>query len=138
MLLLLSITASAQSIKEPVPRPRPETPEELVSALGGSHAPDQLCAARELRRLTRMSLKETASRDPIRSLEARQFLAVFDNTLAPLCIELLTEPKLTRPCADILSLLETDAALPALKARLPETARGTQRSIERAIQTLEE
>ncbi len=138
MLLLLSLTASAQSIREPVPRPRPETPEELIAGLGGSHAPDQLYAARELRRLTRMSLKEVASRDAIRSLEARQFLAVFDNTLAPLCIELLPDPKLTRPCADILGLLETDAALPALRARQPETTRGTQRSIERAIQTIEE
>jgi hypothetical protein len=138
LILLWSLVAAAQTIQELIPRERPDTPEGLIADLQDGRSPDQLYAVRELRRLARISLSDVKHRDPIRSMEARQFLVVFDDKLAPICIENLPDTKLTRPCADILGLLETESALPALNAVLPDTRRGTRRHVERAIHAIEE
>jgi HEAT repeat protein len=138
MLLLWCLNALAAPAAALTQRERPETPEALIADLRDGRPPDQLFAVRELRRLTRISIAETNHRDPIRSMEARQFLIVFDDALAPTCTELLGSPRLTRSCADILGMLETGAALPALEAALPDARRATRRHIERAIRAIKE
>ena len=50
------------------------------------------------------------------SMEARQFLVIFDDRLAPACITLLPSRHLQRPCVDILGMLQAQAALTPLLA----------------------
>jgi len=137
MLLLWSLTAVAAG-PGIAPRARPTTPEALIADLLEGKPSDQLFAVRELRRLTRQKLTDLKHRDPVRSLEAKQFLVVFDEQLAPACVEHLSAPKLRAQCADILSLLETKDALPALYRALPDANRRSQRRIMHAIEAIEE
>jgi len=104
-----------------------------------------LFAARELRRQVRWALRVT-SRDEGASLSASEgwlMLEDFDRSLAPACIKGLDEPNISGPCATILGLLETEAALPALqeslhKTRRPQVRRKTQRAINNIQAALEE
>ena len=99
---------------------------------------DQLFAVRELKRLIRVSLTQERSRDPIQAIEARQSLVLFDEALAPACMERITDERLGSTCADILGLLETDAALPVLNEALQLAQKRNARRIRRAIRDIEE
>ena len=62
----------------------------------------------------------------------------FDRKLAPRCTEYIEVPALTVPCADILRLLETTDALPALREALATTTKGrARRRLSRTIDALE-
>ena len=136
--LLWSLAAAGQAAPlEPAERERPDTPEELIADLIDGRDVDQLYAARELRRLAAVALGDLSSRDPIRSMEARQYLVIFDDQLAPACIEQLGNTRLRRPCIDILGKLGTTAALEPLQALRSETGWLMTRRIDRAVKRIE-
>jgi hypothetical protein len=137
-VLLWSLVAVGQVALGPAERERPDTPEGLIADLIDGRDADQLYAARELRRLTSVALRDHNGRDPIRSMEARQFLVIFDDRLAPACITLLTSRHLQRPCVDILGMLQAEAALTPLLALKSEASWPRRRRIDRAIGRLKE
>ena len=138
MLLLVTVLSASGQTRDDFQRQRPTAPEDLIADLSEGRPPDQLFAARELRRLIREELKDLDHRDPVRSMEARQNLALFDRVLAPMCVEKLSVEPLTASCADILGLLETEDALPALREVQESTTGRAQRRAVRAIERIEE
>jgi hypothetical protein len=113
--------------------------EAKIDELESSLARDRRLAAIQLRRETRRMLRDSERQggDEIRSLEARQTLMVFDDKLAPVCTEQLGVANLTALCAEILGLLETEAALPALETVLAEEHRaGVRKRVARAIERI--
>ena len=137
-VMLWSLSAAGQEAMRPAERERPESPEGLIADLIDGREPDQLYAARELRRLTSVALSNLKSRDPIRSMEARQYLVIFDDQLAPACITHLSRPRLQRPCADILGMLQTEDALVPLQAIRSDARWPKSRRIDRAIGRIKE
>ena len=60
------------------------------------------------------------------------------DSLAPTCIEGLSDPVVVRPCADILLSLETTEALPHLRAAAAAAPRAPlQRHLTRVVSQLE-
>lgn len=125
--------------KDPQANQGPPTAAELMRALGGDNGPDRLLAARDLRRMARRNLKLSNRRrgDELVINDAIVQLDELDAEAAPTCAALLTEGAVARPCADILGILETAAALPALRAALPTASRHNRRHLERAIARIE-
>ena len=107
--------------------------------LVGSDAPKRAYAGRVLLRRARSAWRLAVSEhDGISTLEARQVLVEFDEVVAPRCIRQMGQDDTVRACATILGLLETKAALPALRRRLAQaTSRCERRTILRAIERIE-
>ena len=142
MLVLLVVLLESGGWARPpaaVMPSKPTTEAELLEDLLDGRESEQLFAARELRRQARVAVQQLYARDELTALEARQTLARFDETLAPVCMDVLVRPALTAACADILGTLETQAALPALQAALASAERrSARRHLEDAIQAIDQ
>jgi hypothetical protein len=125
--------------RDPSANQEAPTPADLMRHLAGDDVPDRLLAARDLRRMARRSLKLSNRErgDELVINDALVQLAELDRLAAPTCTALLTAGGVARPCADLLGILETAAALPALHAALPTASRSNRRHIERAIKRIE-
>jgi hypothetical protein len=136
-LLLLWCTAA---VAVPTERSKGAVPDASVHQylrdLAGEDRNRRTYAARVLLRRTRLA-RRMAGRSRGDRLEidaARQTLMDFDAVVAPRCIEQLHVIGLTRPCVIMLELLETSAAVPALKTqRTKEVRKGMKRRIDRAL-----
>lgn len=120
----------------PVGPNRPMGLEDYIQDLSDDNRSDRLFAARELRRRVRRTTQLANGRPgSLRREEARNDLLIYDQRLAPACIELLLQkPELRAPCVDILRYLETTDAKPVLtQARQEEPRRWVQRKIDRAL-----
>lgn len=132
--------ASAMAVGVKVPGSAPEDLERQLARLDSGDPAKRRLAARSLRSIVRAEVRRSArpTVDDLVVVEARMLLQDLDARLAPRCVSMLSEPEMTRPCAQILMRLESTQSLPALKqARAAATRRGTQRSLDRAIRTLE-
>ena len=99
------------------PIPQDTTDQRYANDLDGADKHKRLFAARVLLRRTNEAARiGSRSSEDIRVMEARQRLADFDTLVAPKCIRLLATPNVSRPCARILGLLETQAAIAPLQA----------------------
>jgi len=116
----------------------PDTFDGLLTGLNSSDPNDQQFAVRELRRRVRSALSSVGSTNELVSTGAQQDLMDYDQRLAPVCVTKISNNELTRFCADILGLLETQNALTALNlaTEQPQTS-FTQRRIQRAIHKIE-
>ncbi len=106
--------------------------ERYAGDLVGQDPHDRIFAARTIRTRVREAWRWAGgATDHLRAIEARQTLSFFDVLVAPRCTRQLTVPNVMRPCAQILGMLETKDALPALEDAY-QTAQ--QRRDKRAIQ----
>lgn len=116
------------------------TSADLVGELRHENAARRLYAARELRRQARAALRDAdAPPGSIRADESIVALRLFDEKVAPTCAEIVDKDvDIALQCADILGMLETQAALPALRAA---AARNTNprllRHLHRAVDRIE-
>ena len=130
---------SVMAPRDPNASQEPPGPLDLMRDLSGQDGPDRLLAARDLRRMARRNLKLSNRQrgDELVVNDAIVQLAELDHLVAPTCSGLLTAGAVARPCADILGILETVTALPALQAALPSAGRRNRRHLERAIKRIE-
>lgn len=136
-MLLLLLRAALAAPPTPIAPELEMDPQQLVANLKGDVLKDRVYAARELRRQARLAVADLSSSDDLRAAEARLRLEALDSDVAPACIAALPDPKVSGLCADVLRVLETTEALPALRAELPG-ARGAQaRKLSKAIHFLE-
>ncbi len=138
LLLLLALGATPAQAGTEAYAPRlklPDTMQGYAQDLVGEDAANRVLAARALRRRIKVELR--GLRGPAGSvsrMEALADLADYDNVVAPACIEGLSVANTRRPCADILRMLETRDALPALAAaRDAEPRKGVRRRLDRAL-----
>jgi len=132
-LLWASPADSAPAIPPGSP---PPTFGSYLHKLTGDDRSDRLFAGRVLRRQVRGALRATRRDRPGRLAYDAGLAALdeFDRELAPACIATLDVRNVAGLCADILGLLETQAALePLREARAGEERARTQRRIDRAI-----
>ncbi len=142
-LLLLALllgpgTALAVGVNAPG-EARDDLERQLARLDSGSPAKRRL-AVRSLRSMVKAEVRRSAGRsaDDLVVVEARMILQDLDVRLSPRCAQLLSEPELTRPCASILTRLESTGALPALRrAYEAEDRPGVKRHLQRAIDTLQ-
>jgi hypothetical protein len=120
-------------------REEPPGLADTVAALRGADGPDRLLAARDLRRLARRNLRlsNRSGGDELLVQEALVLLEEMDRLVAPTCIGLLQAGAVARPCADVLGVLETADALPALRDALSTAGRLERRRFARAIARIE-
>jgi len=112
---------------------------ELIRQLSSSDRAVRLLAARSLRTEVRANLRLIKREHGILSAAALVQLDDFDRHLAPVCIARLEMRDLTRPCADILRLLETEAALPAIdEAIMVERRTSARKRLEKAARAIRE
>jgi len=128
-------TAHARGPIHHLPVPPDTSLERYVQDLIGQDPADRLFAARVLhtrvREAWRLSTRTSAD---IHVIEAKQTLVDFDTMVAPKCIRQLKVPNTLRPCAAILGMLETEAAVqPLLDQRAQERKRRNIRVIDRAL-----
>ena len=98
------------------PIPQDTTDQRYANDLDGGDKHKRLFAARVLLRRTHEAARVGGrSTEDIRVMEARQRLADFDTLVAPKCVRLLKTSNVSRPCAKILGLLETQAAIVPLR-----------------------
>lgn len=121
--------------------PRADTSSEhYVSELSNARASQRLYAVRVLEARVRRAIQATEHHAPgdLEFDDATSELQLFDEALAPACVAVLGERNVAPACADILGLLETKAALPALEAaqKAPVSNRAA-RHIRRAIGLIE-
>ena len=109
--------------------------ERYVHDLVGQDAADRLFAARVLHRRVREAWRlATRTSGEMNVIEAKQTLVDFDTMVAPKCIRQLKVANTVRPCAAILGMLETEAAVqPLLDQRDRERKRRNIRVIDRAL-----
>ena len=116
------------------------TKNKYVQDLTHSTAARRSYAGRVLVRRVK-SARRAAARGPEDDLTragALQVLTDFDQQVAPTCIRHLAVTEITGACAEILRVLETRAALPALQAQLQvETRRRVKKRLKKAIERLE-
>lgn len=140
-LLWLLLCPAARAVGNAgIPGQQPPTVQELAQDLGDGDAPERRFAARSLRGMVRQDVRRSARANApgVDLAEARLALQVYDDLVAPACIEALTLPEVTGACADILRQLETPAALEPLRAALlVEVRNGARRRLARAIRFLE-
>ena len=118
---------------------REPTLGEYINDLDSDVAPDRLYAARVLRSRVKLALRQSGWRDPLYAAAAAQDLSDFDRSVAPLCVEGLALRNITRPCADILRLLETADAIGPLRAAADaEDRAGVARRLRAAALAIEE
>ncbi len=126
---------NAQNVRDPN---RVRTLDNELSDLLSGSASRRRFAARNLLKGTRTALRTVESRNPEIQAEALLYLEDMDRQVAPECMENLDKPELLLPCAKLLGLLETQAALPVLQAALPMAEGGrTQRAITAAIESIQ-
>ncbi|MGB0640701.1 MAG: hypothetical protein ACPGTU_15285 [Myxococcota bacterium] len=133
--LFQTLTAHARGPVHQLPFAPDTSLERYAHDLIGQNSADRLYAARVLHRRVReawrTSVKDSSD---IRVIEAKQTLADFDTLVAPKCIRQLKVSNTLRPCASILGMLETEAAVDALKWQLgQENSRRNRRVINRAL-----
>jgi len=133
-------SAQAAGPLKGLPISQDTTTARYAADLVGNDGPKQTYAARVLRRRVRSAWRVAArNRDDLQTIEARQMLGEFDALVAPRCIRQLSNPGTLRPCAQILGMLETKAALEPLRMALAQSRpRCTRKAIERAIFRLED
>ncbi len=146
-LLLAGLLASPAARAQPgaqVVQTGPRTFDDYLGQLLEPDASDRLFAARELRRRVRRAVRlaRRGDRASLAVADALASLDDFDRYLAPRCIEAVEHTErfgnILVPCADILGLLGTREALPALRAaREAETRRRPRRHLDRAVQAIE-
>jgi hypothetical protein len=142
LVLLWGLTATTAQAAGPLkglPIKQDTSTLRYASDLVGSDAPNRLYAVRVLRRRVRTAWR-LAVKDgsDMHLLEARQTLSEFDSLVAPRCIRQLDVPATLRPCAQILGMLETSAALPSLRKQLAQpNGWSTRRAIDKAIRRIE-
>lgn len=142
LLLLALLLGSAEALAVGVNAPgeaRDDLERQIARLDSGTPAKRRL-AARSLRSMVKAEVRRSAGRadDDLVVVEARMILQDLDVRLTPRCAQLLREPQLTRPCASILTRLESTNALPALQEALSLEGRPqARRSLQRAIQTLQ-
>lgn len=132
------LTANATGPLHGIPIQQDQSIERYANDLIGDDKSDRLFAARVLRNRVREAwrLAGRAGTD-LRVIEARQTLSHFDTLVAPRCIRQLDVANTRRACASILGMLETEAALPALrKAANSTTNRAEARVIRTAIRRI--
>jgi len=137
-LFLLPLSAHAVGNRPGLSRTQP-TMAQYAQDLSGSSPAKRRYAARVLLRQVRTARRQAATgpEDDLTRDQARQTLTDSDRLVAPGCIRHLSVREITAPCADILRLLETQAALAPLEVQLGrEGRRGVQRRLQRAITTL--
>jgi HEAT repeat protein len=100
---------------------------------------DRLFAARVLlRRVKEATRVGSRNSSDMRVVEARQRLEDFDRLIAPKCIRLLTTKNIARPCARMLGLLETEAAIEPLQDLIAaDPGFCTKRTAEWALRRIE-
>ena len=104
----------------------------------GQDPHDRLFAARVIRARVREAWRWAGGgAHQLRTIEARQNLSNFDVMVAPRCIRQLSEPNVMRPCAQILGMLESKAALSALQQAYKSTEnRRSKRALHHAIEQI--
>ena len=109
--------------------------ERYAGDLVGQDPHDRLFAARVIRTRVREAWRWAGgATDQLRAIEARQMLSTFDVLVAPRCTRQLSVANLLRPCAQILGMLEFEAALPALlEARQSAHLQRDKRTLDAAI-----
>jgi hypothetical protein len=118
----------------------PQTTLDLINDLRHENPSRRLYAARELRRQARHALRDANARPgSLKADESLVALTLFDEKVAGICIDAVaSDENIARQCADILGLLETVAARPALSAAAARAdARGLQRALARALRRIE-
>jgi len=139
LLFLLNTDAWATGPLHGIPIHRDTSVERYADDLVGQDPAKRLFAVRVLRTRAREACRIASKRgEEIRNIEARQTLADFDTLVAPRCIRQLKVDSIRQPCAEILGMLETTAALPALKAaQVNAHNKREQRIIASAIKRIE-
>lgn len=147
-LLLLALLSFAHAAPSPartvrqVPIQGSEpTVTTMVQDLRGSDKADRRLAAATLRSEVRVAARRADAAPPGSMREAEALVALEDLRLAvgPACIDGLGVPDIRRECADMLGMLQEEAALDRLK--LLEQGlerRGERRAVSRAIARIEE
>lgn len=139
-LLLLSLGGAAHAAGVQAPGQAPPQLADYLEDLDSGDQAKRRLAARTLRTMVKVEVKRSArvGGDDLQRDEALLSLQDFDKQLAPRCMEYLAAPALAVPCADILRLLETTEALPALReAAATTTRRRALRRLRRTIDALE-
>lgn len=136
---LSGLSARAAGPLKGLPVSQDTTNARYAADLVSGDGPKETYAARVLRRRVRSAWRAAArDREDFQAIEARQILGEFDALVAPRCIRQLSNPRTLRPCAQILGMLETEAALEPLQTALTEPlGRCTRKAIERAIGRVE-
>ncbi len=138
--LVLSLSSPVQAAgRVDLPGAQPETLEGLTQDLVQADPAEQRYAARTLRSWIRTWVRQSATSggDPITRDSARMDLETCDALVAPACVELLSQPGLTGPCADILGLLELPSTRAPLEAALAaETRNRVRRKLHKALDRL--
>ncbi len=141
--IALAITAldsdSAHAVGSPLIPTLPHSVEKYAQDLTSTNRAKRRFAARVLLRRVRTARRLAARgpEDDLTRAEAQQTLTDFDHLVAPRCTDHLSTVEISGPCADILRLLETKAAIPALESHLQEESRpGVRRRIEKALHTI--
>ena len=139
VLSLCAANAWAAGPLHGVPIPQDTSLERYASDLVGQDAHKRLFAARVLRTRVREAWRVAGKAgDDLRNTEALQTLSDFDTLIAPRCIRQLAVANTLRPCADILGMLETKDALPALRnAQNNVQQRRDRRVLKSAIERIE-
>jgi len=144
LALFLSMLASANA--------EPDQPEDmpprvlfsvpqLAKDLDKGSKADKNFAVREIKRQIRNLLRELRTKDELYTIEPMFQLKEFDALVAPVCIEDVKEHnEMTGHCADILRMLETKEALPALYTAAEQTGKldkATMKRVQKAIDVIE-
>jgi len=142
-LLLVSCLWSSQALAAGVVAAGQAPPgvDDYLADLDGGDKAKRRLAARSLRGMLRGELRRASTKNSadISHIEALMLLDDLDRRLVPRCVEVLQEPALMVPCADILRLLETTTAIPALQQAIAtRTSRRAHRHLRRALQILNE
>jgi len=147
-LLSTALAAPPVRTKPAVVNTPYETVEDWVRDLQKKDPAKRLFAARTIRTELRVALNQSANSPSgsIRADEALARLDDFEKLAAPVCIahiENADDPnrgnakKLALSCGDILGMLQTDAAIPALKARAAKENGRLQRRLTRNLNKIE-
>ena len=101
-LLWLLLCPAARAVGNAgIPGQQPPTVQELAQDLGDGDAPERRFAARSLRGMVRQDVRRSARANApdVDLAEARLALQVYDDLVAPACIEALTLPDVLRRVA---------------------------------------
>ncbi len=110
----------------------------LLHELEDSNAGDRMYAGRELLRRVRQAKRLAASKNELKSLEARYNYSDYQADIVPACIRALDEDNVRKHCARMLMELEATSALDRLRKHHELEQRGKIKGIlADAISTLE-
>ena len=139
LLSLLSRNVLAAGPLPTSPVRQDTTTERYADDLVGQDVSDRLYAARVLLRRVRTAWRVAGRKgDALQTIEARQTLANFDQLVAPRCIRQLAVRNVRIPCTQILGMLETKEAVPALQqVTLASLSSREHRIVLRTIRRIE-